>query len=264
MSAWATTANALAILQGVGAGFVAGFASGLLGVSSGGILVPAISAVLGVDQHIAQGASLIAQIPPTSLSGVLQYREHGKSVSWRWLIWLSLGFVAGGALGAVCAGGLSDRVLRWLFVGYLVLLALLAVLRRSPSPDQAGQEDRPAHASWAILVAIGAGGGFSSGLLGIGGGLGVTALSIALLRLGQHRAQALTLMLLSLPLTAPSGLVYVVQGWPLPWWSILGLIIGLALGTAGGAALANRLSERVLKPIFVALVLGMAAYMAMR
>jgi len=149
MSAWATTANALAILQGVGAGFVAGFASGLLGVSSGGILVPAISAVLGVDQHIAQGASLIAQIPPTSLSGVLQYREHGKSVSWRWLIWLSLGFVAGGALGAVCAGGLSDRVLRYClsaisscspclpFCG--ALLRRIKPAKRTGPPMQAGR-----------------------------------------------------------------------------------------------------------------------------
>ena len=36
----------------------------------GGILVPLLVLILGKDQHVAQGISLLAQVVPTSLSGV--------------------------------------------------------------------------------------------------------------------------------------------------------------------------------------------------
>jgi len=48
-------------------GLVGGAASGLLGVSSGGFLVALVVLVLGLPQHVAQGVSLVAQVPPTSL-----------------------------------------------------------------------------------------------------------------------------------------------------------------------------------------------------
>jgi len=260
---WATATNLLAVLEGFGGGSIAGFASGLLGVSSGGILVPVVCAALGVNQHISQGISLIAQVPPTSLSGVSQYRRRGQTVPIAWLALLSAGFLVGGMLGAVTAGGLSDRVLRWLFVAYLLVLAAISVLRGRRTPPSA-DDAAPTRAHWTALVAIGVAGGFSSGLLGIGGGLAVTALSTTLLRLGQHRAQAMSLMLAALPLTAPSAGLYIAQGWSPPWWSIAGIVLGLAVGAAGGAVVANRLPERLLRPGFIVLILGMAAYMAAR
>ena len=256
-------ANWLAVLQGVGAGAMAGFVSGLLGVSPGGILVPAVCMALGVDQHVAQGVSLVAQIPPTGLSGVSEYRRRGQGVPVRWIALLSLGFIAGGVFGALAAGSLSDRVLRWSFVGYLLILALLAALRRRK--DFASTSEEPAVTPhWAVLIAIGLIAGLSSGVLGIGGGLAVTALSTTLLHFGQHRAQAMSLILTLLPLTIPAAGVYLAQGWALPWWSIAGVIAGLWLATAIGARVANRLPEKVLRPTFIVLILGMAAYMATR
>jgi len=258
----ATIGSLVGGLKGAGAGSAAGFASGMLGVSSGGILVPAVCAAFGVDQHVAQGVSLIVQIPPTSLAGFAQYRRRKRTVPVAWLAQLSAGFLAGGALGAFMATGLSDRTLRWLFVGYLLVLAAVSLLRgrAGPSADDAP----PDPARWSALLAIGVAGGFSSGLLGIGGGLAVTALSTTLLHLGQHRAQALSLMLVALPLTAPAAGVYVARGWPLPWYSIIGIVFGLALGAAGGAAVANRLPERALRPALTVFAVGLAAYMATR
>ena len=258
---WVNSADLVALLKGGGAGAIAGFAAGLLGVSPGGILVPAACITLGVDQHIAQGISLIAQIPPTGLSGVSEYRRHGQAVPVEWVVALSVGFIIGGALGAIGAGGLSDRALRWSFVFYLLILAAIAALRgRSPS----SMPDEPATAHWAALVAIGVVAGLSSGVLGIGGGLAVTALSTTVLHLGQHRAQAMSLILTLLPLTIPAATIYLAQGWVIPWWSIAGVVGGLWIATAIGARLANRLPERALRPTFVVMILGMAAYMATR
>jgi uncharacterized protein len=262
MWAWMNFANLLAVLRGGGAGMMAGFVSGLLGVSPGGILVPAVCLVLGVDQHVAQGISLVAQIPPTGLNGVSEYRRRGQAVPVEWVVALSLGFIVGGAFGAIGARGLSDHALRWSFVGYLMVLAAIAALRSRRSPSS--MPEQPVTAHWAALVAIGVAAGLSSGVLGIGGGLAVTALSTTLLRLGQHRAQAMSLILTLLPLTIPAALVYLTQGWAMPWWSIAGVVAGLWIATAIGARVANRLPERLLRPTFIVLILGMAAYMATR
>jgi len=255
-------ANLLAVLKGSGAGAIAGFVSGLLGVSPGGILVPAVCITLDVDQHVAQGISLVAQIPPTGLGGVSEYRRRGQAVLVEWVVALSAGFLVGGALGAIMAGGLSDHTLRWSFVGYLLILAIIAALR-SPRPPSSMLEE-PAAPHGVALTAIGVAAGLSSGVLGIGGGLAVTALSTALLHLGQHRAQAMSLILTLLPLTIPAAAVYLAQGWMLPWWSVAGVIGGLWIATAVGARVANRLPERMLRPTFIVLILGMAAYMATR
>ena len=259
---WVNFTDLVAVLKGGEAGATAGFVAGLLGVSPGGILVPAVCITLGVDQHVAQGISLVAQIPPTGLSGVSEYRRRGQAVPVQWVVALSIGFILGGVLGAIGAGGLSDRALRWSFVLYLLILATIAALRGGRSPSSMPEE--PATAHWAALVAIGVAAGLSSGMLGIGGGLAVTALSTTLMHLGQHRAQAMSLILTLLPLTIPAAGVYLAQGWPLPGWSIAGVIGGLWVATVVGARVANRLPERVLRPTFVVMILGMAAYMATR
>jgi uncharacterized protein len=254
MGDWANLANLVAVVAGLGAGAMAGFVSGLLGVSPGGILVPAVCMTLGVDQHVAQGISLVAQIPPTGLGGVAEYRRRGQAVPVKWVGLLSVGFVVGGAVGALAAGSLSNCVLRWSFVGYLLVLAALAGLRsRKSSPD--ASESPAVTPQGATLLAIGTVAGLSSGILGIGGGLAMTALSTTVLHLPQHRAQAMSLILTLLPLTIPAAGVYLAQGWPLPWWSIAGVIGGLWVATVVGARVANRLPERVLRPTFIVLMM---------
>ena len=50
--------------------------SGFLGVTAAAILVPLLILILGKDQHVAQGISLVAQVVPTSLSGVRNYNRE--------------------------------------------------------------------------------------------------------------------------------------------------------------------------------------------
>ena len=73
--------NPAEIFGGLLAGGVGGIASGFLGITSGGILVPLLILLLGKDQHVAQGISLVAQVVPTSLSGVRNYHQSGHRVS---------------------------------------------------------------------------------------------------------------------------------------------------------------------------------------
>jgi hypothetical protein len=128
-------------------------------------------------------------VVPTSLSGVRNYSQSGHRVPPRWLIWLAVGFAVGGCVGALLATHVSDRALQWTFVGYLVILEAIVILR-PPRPKVEGtadeSQDVPLH--WASLSAIGAIAGWSSGFLGIGGGLAITALMAGLLNLAASLA----------------------------------------------------------------------------
>lgn len=253
------------ILGGFATGGIGGIASGFLGITSGGILVPLLILLIGKDQHVAQGISLVAQVVPTSLSGVRNYQRSGHHVPLRWVIWLAVGFCAGGIIGALLATHVTDRSLQWTFVGYLAILEALVVLRppRAKTTTAAETEvEADPWLSWATLAAIGTVAGWSSGFLGIGGGLAITALMAGVLKVTQHRSQALSLAVTALPVTLPAALLYVQQGTELPWLTIVSLVVGLWIGTDIGARGANLLSPARLRVILIIVIAGMAIFMA--
>lgn len=253
------------VLGGLLTGGIGGIVSGFLGVTSGGILVPLLVLILGKDQHVAQGISLVAQIFPTSLSGVRNYSQSGHRISMRWLIWLAIGFCIGGGAGALLAVHVPDHALQWSFVAYLLLLLTL-ILLRPPKPKTAPTEDIPADVPlhWASLCAVGAVAGWSSGFLGIGGGLAITALMSGLMKIAQHRAQAMSLAVTALPVTLPAAVFYVQQGTELPRFTIAALIIGLWVGTDVGAGFANRVAPGKLRLMLMVMIAAMAIFMALK
>ena len=115
-----------------------------------------------------------------------------------------------------------------------------------------------------MLAAIGAVAGWSSGFLGIGGGLAITALMAGIAKLSQHRAQAMSLAVTALPVTLPAALLYVQQGTELPWFTIAALIVGLWIGTDIGARFANRVSPERLRLLMILIITAMALFMAFK
>ena len=83
----------LVIATGVGAGFL----SGLFGVGGGLVIVPALMAVLGMDQCRASSTSLAAIIV-TAAVGSGTYALHGE-VSWVGGALLVVGALAGSQIG---------------------------------------------------------------------------------------------------------------------------------------------------------------------
>jgi uncharacterized membrane protein YfcA len=249
-------------LGGVGVGFVGGFTSGLLGVSPGGGLVIFSILLLGAEQHIAQGISLVAQIPPTSAAGIRRYWEKGGRTPIRWLVLLTMGFLAGGVWGALSAGDVSSSVLRWSYVFYLIALDALLIFRSQRQQPGGASDSEVGHIHSAALLAVGVIAGFSSGFMGIGGGLAITAGLSAVLRVPQHQAQLVSLVLSIIPTTIPTAWVYWHEGWSVSWAVIIGVVLGLWGGTDLGAILANRLGKTTLRRVLIGLVSAMAVYMA--
>ena len=252
------------LFGGMGAGLAGGLTSGLLGVSPGGGLVVFCVLLLGAEQHVAQGISLVVQIPPTSASGIKRYWEKGSRSPLRWLILLAIGFLAGGIAGAFAANLLAGSTLQWAYVAYLVALGLMLAFRgrraaSGPEPDHAAGD-----LHWSALLIVGVSAGLSSGLLGIGGGLATVVGLSAVLKVPQHQAQMISLVLSLVPTTLPSAWIYWSNGAFTSWPTLVGVIFGLVVGTDLGARAANRLDRSALRVTLIFFVSLMAVYMAFK
>jgi uncharacterized protein len=252
----------LGLLAGIATGLAGGFTSGLLGVSPGGGLVVFAVLLLGAEQHAAQGISLVAQIPPTSLAAIKRYWKKGSRSPLRWLTVLTIGFLAGGVIGAYGASFASSKFLQWTYVAYLIILDLMLILRRERK--QTAESEAPASPDlhWSALLIVGLVAGLSSGFMGIGGGLATVVGLSAVLRVPQHQAQMVSLVLSLIPTTIPSAWVYWQQGWSSPWSILAGVIAGLIVGNDIGARLANRVDRSALHVMMVLLVSAMVVCMA--
>jgi uncharacterized protein len=113
-------------------GLAVGVLVGLLGIGGGVVLVPALVYLLHMDQHLAQGTSLLILLPPVGLGALREYWKQGQ-VDLRAGILCALGMLAGGYLGSLIAVPLASRHLKGLFGCFLIVAALL--LWRKPQPE---------------------------------------------------------------------------------------------------------------------------------
>lgn len=103
------------------AGLVAGTASGLLGVGGGTITVPVMVLLGGLEQHLAQGTSLMAMIPSAMVGTYTHYTHRTLVLSL--IPGLVIGALVGAALGSGVANMLPAPVLRIVFAAVLIWTA---------------------------------------------------------------------------------------------------------------------------------------------
>lgn len=107
------------------AGFLAGLASGLLGIGGAIVLIPALTTRLGFSQKQAQLTTLAMLLPPIALPGVWVYAQAQGGLLWGALIPVALGFIAGAFFGAKLNRVVSPaRLTR----GFSLLLGFCAVV----------------------------------------------------------------------------------------------------------------------------------------
>ena len=110
-----------------------GVLSGLFGVGGGILLVPLLVVVLGFEQHVAQGTSLVALVPPTGLLAFLNYQRAGE-VDWKVGLLIMPGIFLGGLAGSRLALRFPPREMRRIFAVLLLPICawqlISALLRR--------------------------------------------------------------------------------------------------------------------------------------
>jgi uncharacterized protein len=112
------------------------------------------------------------------------------------------------------------------------------------------------------LLAIGLGGGLLSGLLGVGGGVVMVPLLVLWAAYPQRDAHAVSLGAI-IPISVAGIATYGVAG-EVRYWQALGLAAGSIVGAGIGAGLLARIDERLLKIVFGAFLVGIAALMGVR
>jgi uncharacterized membrane protein YfcA len=255
-SSTARPRDARFILTCVGIGLLAGLLSGLFGVGGGTVIVPLLVLILGFDQRLAAGTSLAA-IVPTATVGVISYALHG-SVAWIPALLLAAGAVVGAQIGTWLLPRLSQTILRWAFVGFLVLV-IVSLFLVVPSREAELVLTLP---SGAGLVALGVVTGITAGLIGVGGGIIVVPALMLVFGTSDLVAKG-TSLLMMIP-TAVSGTIGNVRRRNVDL--VAAAIIGVAActTTALGAWLATVLDPFTGNILFAAFLVVIAVQMALR
>ena len=107
-----------------------------------------------------------------------------------------------------------------------------------------------------MAVAVGVAAGVLSGLLGVGGGIVMVPLLVAVVGLGQHEAHATSLAAI-VPIAAVGAARFAAAGNVDPVLAAL-LAAGSLVGAPLGARLMARTHEDVLKLVFGALMIAVA------
>jgi uncharacterized membrane protein YfcA len=232
----------------VALGFLIGILSGLFGVSGGVFAVPLLG-LLNFDEHLAQGTSLVMQLP-LCIAGLWQYARRG-TLDRRFAILLTVGAIPLTYVGATAATNMPAPLLRRAFALFLVLLASYSAWSAT-RPQALSEGSRTARLHPRFSSAVGAIGGLCSGFFGVGGATFAIPTLTLLFGLSQVRAQALGLALvfpaivIAIPTYAHAGAVN--------WESGLGLGLGGVLTVPLGVGLAHRLPERTLRLAFCGLL----------
>jgi Domain of unknown function DUF81. len=112
-------------------GLVAGLAGGMFGIGGGAIMVPALVLWLGLDQKVATGTSLAAQVLPIGLVGAWVYHRSGN-LQLNYAVIMVLGLLLGNGLGALLANQpfVSSELMKKLYGGFLLVLGVRYLLWR--------------------------------------------------------------------------------------------------------------------------------------
>lgn len=251
-------------------GVFAGFASGLLGVGGGFLIVPLqyfLLKYIGVNNDLAMLISLgtsLAIIIPTSLSGAYRHTRKLNNIIEPG-VKLGVFGIIGGAIGGLVASLLPVRILEITFGLLLLFITVNNIININKEREEAKIKFNLLNIGIIGLLV-----GFSSGLLGVGGGVFLIAILTTLL--GFSIIEAIGTSSVFICLTAIGGfLSYIVSGWgvstfpySIGYVSILNFILiaifSVPLASVG-AKLAHKVPQKKLKIIFSIVVLYIALKM---
>ncbi len=237
-------------------GLVFGYLGGLFGIGGGLIAIPVLGVFFGYSEQVAQGTALV-MIVPNVLLGLWNYvRKIGLDA--RLAITLAATAVPFTYIGAHVATVLPSRPLRVAFAIFIVAIATQMAWRTfGPKGLHA-----PRIVPWPYAGIVGAIGGALSGIFSVGGAVFAVPAMSALFGLSQVAAQGMGLALVA-PGTVVSIITYAGVH-DVDWIPGIALALGGAFSVPYGVNLAKRLPERVLRSLFIVLMLASAAGLIVR
>jgi uncharacterized membrane protein YfcA len=274
----------VALLMVVG-GVAAGVFGSLLGLGGGLLIVPLLTIGFNLPLREAVAVSLVCVIVTSSASaGVyLERRQANLRLGMTLELFTAMGAIAGGLVAFL----LDEHVLAGLFAVVLVYVALtmargpkaapeteaptdaLAEDGSLPDPDAPDRHVRaapdhpmgtverlPAGLAGSVLA------GVVSALLGVGGGIVKVPVMHLVMGVPLRIATATSNLMIGITASA-SAIVYVLRG-GIDVYAVAPTAVGVFLGATIGSRLAGRVHVRLLRLLFVAVLLFTAFEMAQR
>ena len=267
----------------LGGGAAAGVFGSLLGLGGGVLLVPLLTLGFGLPLREAVGVSLISVIVTSSAAAGVYLERHVANL--RLGMTLELFTAIGALVGGSIAFLLNEQLLSLLFGGLLLYVAATmarAGLResRETTTDTADPDPHPEHDPGPVEptttlerlsgpgyrvrnLGIGVVGatvaGLLSALLGIGGGIVKVPLMNLAMGVPFRVATATSNMMIGIT-AAASAVIYLIRGGIDPY--VAGpTAIGVFLGATVGSRLSHRVDLRVLRLLFVVVLVYLAIQM---
>ena len=245
----------------IAGGAAAGLFGSLLGLGGGVLIVPLLTLVFGLDLREAVGVSLVSVIMTSSVAAGVYLERHVADL--RLGMRLELFTAVGALIGGSIAFLIDERFLALLFAALLAYVAISMLRSRASGGAGAPAESTSYEVRNLPLGVVGAtGAGVLSALLGVGGGI----VKVPLMHLGMGvplRVSTATSNLMVGITAAASAVIYVIHGEVDPY--IAGpTAIGVFLGASVGSRIAHRVDLRVLRFLFVAVLLYTAVQMLVR
>jgi len=270
----------LIVLLLIGGGVAAGLFGSLLGLGGGILIVPLLTLGFGLPLITAVGVSLVCVIV-TSGAAAGVYLER-RVANLRLGMTLELFTAIGAMTGGLIAFLVPERFLELLFAALLIYVALTMARRPDSSPEfdvaaedpaiEGGGDDdstvtrlsgpgyRVRRIGFGLVGSVGA--GVVSALLGIGGGLVKVPVMHVLMGVPLRVATATSNLMIGI--TASAGaIIYLLRGGIDPFVAAP-TAIGVFLGATLGSRTAHRMDIRVLRGLFVAILIYTAWQMLQR
>lgn len=231
-----------------------GVALGLLGGGGSILAVPILVYVLGVEEHAAIAISLVL-VGLTAWAAALQHHRSGM-VDWKG----GFLFAACGAPASLLGAYFSKRMPgAWLMLlfGALMLVAGAAMYRRRLS-DSGEKGER----NLMVLIVCGAGVGFLTGFLGVGGGFLIVPALV--LFLGKRMKPAIGTSLFVIGANCAIALWGHRSALHMTWTLLLPLGGAALAGTFAGVAASQHFNAGQLRKAFAVFIVLLGAWMVAR
>lgn len=264
----------------LGVGVIAGIFGAILGIGGGMIVTPILTLGLGLDIKYAIGASIIAVIATSSGSTIAYLRD--EMLNLRVAMFLEIATTVGAVLGAVLTGVLNATFLYFLF-GALLVFTTYNMIRKlmnkngelpSVKDDKLATQlnlngtyyDKALNKQVDYQVENVPGGfsmmfgaGFASGLLGIGSGAFKVLAMDTIMHMPLKPSSATSNLMMGVT-AAASAMVYFFNGSIKPGIAAP-LAIGIIVGALIGSRIMTRLKPRLIRMIFVPVMLYLGIQM---
>ncbi len=260
---------------------LAGLLGAVVGIGGGAVIVPLLTLVFHIDIRLAIGASIISVIATSSGAAVAYIRERMTNL--RVGMFLEMGTTVGALTGALLVSVVPDRAL---FILFGIVLAWSGIsMYKSPADAKPLQSSKDKIANYLKLhshyedratgqtvtyavtgTKLGLGlmylAGMISALLGIGSGaLKVPAMDLAM-KIPLKASSATSNFMIGVTAAASAG-VYFSKGDINPVLTAP-VAIGVLVGAIIGSRILGKLNAKVLRYIFVGVLLVISIEMLQR